>query len=504
MLLISNINADPTGAFSFGGGWGKFISKYLSKTTTAPTQSTTTPTNLPQAPTSTSQTPTYTSPSAPAPPTGPVTTPTAPSTPSAPSVPTAPTTPSGPSGPSQTPYIPTAPSPPLSGGQLFPTIVQPPILTIPSSACGVTCNSFNPCPTGMTCATSQIGSRICTHITCKESCNDGADNDLDGLVDCADPDCAGVGPNCILEYGWVGGWLSSATLCRDFIDNDLDGLVDCADPDCAAQSCREDNPDHCQDGIDNNGNGLIDGADPDCTNWATESFAGGCFDGLDNDKDGLIDCGDLLDCGNHYLCAEGISIPGIGNPCPCPRGLICDTRNNINICITGHCFNQVDDDNDGTADCGPYGTNILPADQDCINAGACTELNNCMDGVDNDRDGLFDCQDTSDCSSDISCGSCMENDRGNLAQYGTTTAIIGGSRIGVGGALSLLGGGLQPNGVLGSGPRGDMCTTANHLVETTCPTEIYLLPPSGTFACNQMINPLTNQPYTGCQNGRCV
>lgn len=54
-------------------------------------------------------------------------------------------------------------------------------------------------------------------------CADGLDNDDDALVDCADPDCAGVDPACLTE-----------SACGDAIDDDGDALVDCDDPDCAA------------------------------------------------------------------------------------------------------------------------------------------------------------------------------------------------------------------------------------------------------------------------------
>lgn len=56
-----------------------------------------------------------------------------------------------------------------------------------------------------------------------EVCDDGIDNDGDGLVDAADPDC-NVNP--------------PPEICTDGIDNDLDGLVDGADPDCQADTRR--------------------------------------------------------------------------------------------------------------------------------------------------------------------------------------------------------------------------------------------------------------------------
>lgn len=81
------------------------------------------------------------------------------------------------------------------------------------------------------------------------TCSDGIDNDCDGLVDCADPDCGG------LEFSGVN--------CGDGVDNDCDGLVDCTDPDCC---CSE----ICSDGIDNDCDGLVDCADPDCVTWVPQ------------------------------------------------------------------------------------------------------------------------------------------------------------------------------------------------------------------------------------------
>ncbi len=61
-----------------------------------------------------------------------------------------------------------------------------------------------------------------SYIGAKEICDDGIDNDGDGLTDCNDPDC---NSNC-----------ANIEICDDGIDNDADGLTDCADPDCDGKS----------------------------------------------------------------------------------------------------------------------------------------------------------------------------------------------------------------------------------------------------------------------------
>jgi len=95
-----------------------------------------------------------------------------------------------------------------------------------------------------------------------EICTGGIDEDLDGLIDCADMlDCA-TDPACDVPP-------LEEELC-DGNDGDGDGLVDCADPDCedvdvGAGVCgREGKFETCSDGFDNDGDSEIDCLDSGC------------------------------------------------------------------------------------------------------------------------------------------------------------------------------------------------------------------------------------------------
>lgn len=120
-------------------------------------------------------------------------------------------------------------------------------------------------------------------------CFDGIDNDGDGLIDCADADCAGaVGDSC--DTGVPGVCATGQTQC-------VDGAAACVQtvfpsPETIAAGT-------CNDSLDNDCDGLVDAADPDCQ-VVTEI----CNDSIDNDNDGLIDCADP-DCANDPACQVG-------------------------------------------------------------------------------------------------------------------------------------------------------------------------------------------------------
>lgn len=62
-----------------------------------------------------------------------------------------------------------------------------------------------------------------------EVCDDGLDNDNNGLIDCEDQKVCGEEPACVEGLN-----------CDDGIDNDFDGLLDCESPACAQDpNCQE-------------------------------------------------------------------------------------------------------------------------------------------------------------------------------------------------------------------------------------------------------------------------
>jgi hypothetical protein len=90
------------------------------------------------------------------------------------------------------------------------------------------CTTAADCEDGNRCTTDSCTGGVCNHSPVSECavppeiCDDGMDNDGDGLVDCKDPDCAQA-PEC-----------RPREICGNCIDDDGDGLVDYEDPDCCA------------------------------------------------------------------------------------------------------------------------------------------------------------------------------------------------------------------------------------------------------------------------------
>jgi subtilisin family serine protease len=105
--------------------------------------------------------------------------------------------------------------------------------------------------------------------------------------------------------------------CDDGLDDDGDGLVDLDDPGCADATDRSEQAAElvCDNGLDDDGDGAIDAADPGCREprWSIEDPA--CDDGLDNDGDGGTDfAGEPSDpqCQASWWGSESPSSCGLG------------------------------------------------------------------------------------------------------------------------------------------------------------------------------------------------
>jgi hypothetical protein len=223
------------------------------------------------------------------------------------------------------------------------------------------------------------GDPVCDELVC----DDGLDDDGDGLVDCEDPACDGTEP--CLEH-----------VCDDGLDDDGDGLIDCEDPECGRVApCYEE---FCGDGEDDDGDGLVDCEDDQCARRAP-CFEQNCGDGVDDDGDGAIDCDDDQ-CNGRKPCAEidcedGKDDDGDGR-IDCADD---ECRENTDLCHETNCTDGRDNDFDTLRDCD---------DPDCLRSPACPELI-CDDGEDNDQSGVVDCEDP-DCLGTEACPLLVETD----------------------------------------------------------------------------------------------
>jgi putative metal-binding protein len=176
---------------------------------------------------------------------------------------------------------------------------------------GFTCGANGlACTAAGACACSGNGGAAQASET---NCADGFDNDCDGLADCADPSCQPATPGTLANTCRTGavpfggkcdvfgqcvcpGGQARETTCNDGLDNDCDGLPDCADPDCTGLAC-----------LPSSGNSVgttcLAVSPTGCGCPGGQAIESTCNDGVDNDCDGKADCADA-DCAN-LDCQQG-------------------------------------------------------------------------------------------------------------------------------------------------------------------------------------------------------
>ncbi|MBW2733636.1 MAG: hypothetical protein JRH20_14705 [Deltaproteobacteria bacterium] len=251
-----------------------------------------------------------------------------------------------------------------------------------------------------------------------ENCGNGKDDDGDGRIDCEDSDCfthplcTQPGPeNCVNrrdddDDGLVDCFdpdcfenpaCRDDEICDNRRDDDGDGLVDCRDPDCFDHPVCRPGREDCDNRRDDDGDGLVDCDDPDCFGHpACVPGQENCQNRRDDDGDGLVDCDDP-DCFGHPFCGPGREICDNKQDDDGDGLIDCDDFDCIGhpTCGPGGeiCDNNRDDDGDGRVDC---------ADSECIGHPACPATEECTNLRDDDGDGLVDCDDP-DCAGFPAC-----------------------------------------------------------------------------------------------------
>ncbi|MFH0868762.1 MAG: hypothetical protein V1839_00895 [archaeon] len=131
------------------------------------------------------------------------------------------------------------------------------------------------------------------------------------------------------------------------------------------------------------------GTQPKATlNKVPENSEATCSDKYDNDWNGKTDCADPGCTGqvcNRILCPPTIAVVGTGRISICVGGACKYTTNDCheNPAVPPICLDGLDNDNDGLIDC---------YDPDC-DTGVAQAVFACRDGIDNDMDGVNDCAD---------------------------------------------------------------------------------------------------------------
>jgi hypothetical protein len=226
---------------------------------------------------------------------------------------------------------------------------------------------------------------------CLEDCDDGEDDDLNGLVDCDDAASCADAANCVESD------------CGDGEDDDADTLTDCADFECggSADCAGGDGAlgDACDSHDDCEGGGCLF---EDYSGWP-----GGYCSPFGTDPDFCATCPGDTTClgfiGGPFICATNCT-----GPSDCRTGYQCNTE-------TGFCVGGCTD----SAQCTATGY----CSGDAADPGACVTPDEvCTGGVDEDGDTLVDCDDV-DCRFLAECAAATPSEGGDACADATEITV---------------------------------------------------------------------------------
>lgn len=225
----------------------------------------------------------------------------------------------------------------------------------PNGQCELGCEDVD--PDCLTCGDGKVpkdlnGQWVCVTTECSNQIDDDGDGFCDGptstCIDDTTPGDSGCFVDCQIQGGgevcqYDPNGITEIGGCQDGEDNDGDGLIDREDPGCWSEydpynrPWSKNNREHqgtseCQNEIDDDEDGITDLLDADCDNSVDYLERGSIGEGIDTDRDLIEDDGDRSGIIGDNTCTDG------------------QTENCDDNCVSIPNPNQEDSDGDGIGD----------------------------------------------------------------------------------------------------------------------------------------------------------